>query len=251
MALNYPKDMGTEWNRLKQDVKSAFTSANSRQPYQKIAAGILKVSTSLEVLAGAYIKFIWSTGDTGMYMGRFTLLGVPYDGLLVYQQSGGFAFSSYNKVSDGSGFTAIYDGAGNVVVSDDSIAAKGLARPWISHTFTNTTEIAAPPAARQTANTTDTALVSTITPIQHPRMTIWLYVYIQTSPATATVKIKDITSGETLYTSSAVAAGYQHFTFDMGTWTFGDDHQIDVTIARASGTGNVGLTVLSLTGRQS
>lgn len=251
MALNYPKDMGTEWNRLKQDVKSAFTSANSRQPYQKIAAGILKVSTSLEVLAGAYLKFLWSNGGDGIYAGRFQYVGSPHDGILVYNRNGTFAFSSVSKVSDGSGYTAIWDKASNVVVSDDGVAEKGLARPWIPHTFTNTTEIAAPPTARQTANTTDTALVSTITPIQHPRMTIWLYVYIQTSPATATVKIKDITSGETLYTSSAVAAGYQHFTFDMGTWTFGDDHQIDVTIARASGTGNVGLTVLSLTGRQS
>jgi hypothetical protein len=251
MALNYPKDMGTEWNKLKQDVKNAFTSANSRQPYQKIAAGILKVSTSLEILAGAYLKFIWSTGGDGIYAGRFQYLGSPHDGFLVFNRSGTLALSSFSKVSDGSGYTGIWDKTGNVVVSDDGASGKGLARPWISHSFTNTTEISAPPTSRQTANTTDTALVSTITPIQHPRMTIWLYVYIQTSPATATIKVKDITTGETLYTSAAVAGGYQNFTFNMGTWIFGDNHQIDITIARASGTGNVGLTVLSLTGRQS
>lgn len=251
MALNYPKNMGTEWLKLKQDVKSAFTSANSRVPYQKIAAGILKVSTSLEVLAGAFMKFVWPSGDDGIFLGRFQYVGSPHDGMIIYNYDGTFRFLSINKVSDGSGYTAIYDHTGNIVVSDDSVAEKGLARPWISHTFTNTTEIAAPPAARQTGNTTDTALVSTISPVQHPKMSIWFYVYIQTSPATATVKVKDVTSGETLYTSGALTAGYQHVTFALGTWNFGDDHQFDVTIARASGTGNVGITVLSLTGRQS
>lgn len=253
MALNYPKNMGTEWLKLKQDVKQAFTSANSRVPYQKIAAGILKVSTSLEILAGAYMKFIWSDGSTGAYMGRFTFVGAPSpsEGIVINDQDGNIAFQSAFRPADGYGFTAIRDRLLNAVVSDDAVAGKGLATPWVGLTFTNTTEISTPPSARQTSNTTDTALVSTYTQLQHPKMQMTFYVYIQTSPATATVKVKDLTSGETLYTSSALSGGYQNVTFSLGTWNYLDTHQLDVTVARASGTGNVGITVLSLMGRQS
>lgn len=251
MGLNYPKSMGVEWIKLKEDVKNAFTAANSRQPYQKIGAGILTVASSLTVLAGGFIKFIWSTGSTGLYMGRFTILGEPHDGLLLYQQSGGFAFSSYNKVSDGSGFTAIYDGTHNIVVSDDAVATKGLARPWLPHTFENTVDIAVPPSSRQTSSTSDTAVVSTITFVQHPKLEVWFYTYIQTPGASVEVKLKDLTTSETLFAQTYTSSGYQVALFSLGTWNFGDSHQFDFTIRRSAGSGNVGLTVLSMFGRQS
>lgn len=250
MALNYPKDMGTEWIKLKQDVKSAFTSANSRQPYQKIGAGILTVASSLTILAGGFIKFIWSSGGTGMYAGRFTIGGEPHDGFYVNQYDGHLAFSTWNKISDGSGYTAIYDGTNNIVVSDDSVAAKGLARPWLSHTFVNTSELPSPPSSRQATGTTDTAVVSGLSPMQHPVLQVWYYVWVATAGATVEVKFKDITTGETLGTKTS-GDGFQSMTFNMGTWNFGDAHQFDITIRRAAGSGNVGLTVLSICGRQS
>lgn len=251
MGLNYPKSMGIEWIKLKQDVKSAFTAANTRQPYAKIGAGILTVASSLTVLAGAFMKFKWANGDDGIYMGRFTLAGQPHDGIIVYQYTGGLAFSSYNKVSDGSGFTAVYDGEGNIVLSDDAVAAKGLARPWIAHGFADTSELASPPANRQTSSTSDTAVVSMMTPLQHPKMSIWFYTYIQTGGASVEVKVKDLTSGETLFTQAYSSSGFQNATFSLGTWNYGADHQFDITIRRSAGSGNVGLTVLSVNGRQS
>lgn len=251
MGLNYPKSMGIEWIKLKQDVKSAFTAANSRQPYQKIGAGVLTVASSLTVLAGATIRFFWSTGNTGVLMGRFNVGGQPHDGFIINQYSGGPAFTSYNKISDGSGFTAVYDGTGNIVVSDDAVAAKGLARPWVPHTFVTTDELGLPPTSRQTSSTSDTSVVSMMTPLQHPKMSVWFYTYIQTGGASVEVKVKDLTSGQTLFTQSYSASGFQNATFSLGTWNFGDDHQFDFTIRRSAGSGNVGLTVLSVHGRQS
>lgn len=251
MGLNYPKDQGTEWMNLKQQVKNAFTSANSRVPYQKIAAGVLKVASSLEVLAGAFFKFFYANGETGIRMGRFTLGdSQEYEGFFVNKYGNHFGFSSYNRVSDGYNFTAIYDGSGKIVVSDDAVAAKGLATPWIPITFANTTELASPPAARTTTNTTDTAIISTIAPVQHPKMYFWGYVYTSVGTDTVEVKFKNITNGTTMYASTQ-GSGFLSGVFALGDFDPFDNHQIDVTVRRASGSGTVGFTLLSLTGRQS
>lgn len=250
MGLNYPKDQGTEWFNLKQQVKSAFTSANSRVPYQKIAAGILKVATSLEVLAGAMFTFRYSDNSVGMTMGRLTLGGQDYDGVIINKSSGNFAFSSYNRVSDAYGFTGIYDGSGNVILSDDAVAEEGIARPWLTHTLVNTSELASPPAARSTTSTSDQAVQSTITYIQHPKLVLWAYIVINTGGDTAEFKVKDVTNGTTLYSQTVSASGYINPTFVI-PGGFGDTHQLDFTIRRASGTGTVGVTVITVHGRQS
>lgn len=249
MALRYPKDQGTEWMNLKKSVKNAFTSANSRVPYQKIAAGILKISNSLQILAGAVMQFNYINQDDGIFMGsNISFSGELSEGVYV-KRHGGTAFTSLFRISDGYGFTGIWDGQNNIVVSDDAGADQGLARPWLAHTFTNTTELATPPASRQTGNTTDTALVSTITYVQHPKMVMWAYVYIQTGGASAEVKVKDLTAGTTLYTGTSTG-GYINPTFSI-PGDFGDSHQLDVTVRRSAGSGNVGISVLTLHGRQS
>lgn len=250
MGLNYPKDQGTEWMNLKRQVKNAFTSANSRVPYQKIAAGVLKVSSSLEILAGAFLKFFYPNGVEGVLLGsNIGFSGEPNQGIVIRKGTGRTAFTSLTALSDGTGFTGIWDGTGNIVVSDDA-QDKGLARPWIPYNFCDNIEIANPPSTRQTANTTDTSLVSTITPVQHPRMNIWFFVYIQTPPATAEIKIKNLTNGVTT-TLGTFGSGFQNINFDIGDWNFGEHLQLDVTARRASGSGNVGVTVLSWHGRQS
>lgn len=250
MGLNYPKDQGTEWFNLKQQVKSAFTSANSRVPYQKIAAGILKVSTSLEILAGAFLKFTYSTNDDGLYVGSGLLFGSDVvEGMYVKRNhGGGAAFSSLFKLTDGSGFTGIWDASGNIVVSDDAIAARGLARPWIPVSFMNTLEYASPPANRQTSNTTDTTVVSAFFPAQHPKMHFVAYV-ANPGGGTNEYKFKD-GSGTTLFTGTGTG-GFVSGDFSLGAYNFGDDYQMDLTIRRSAGAGAVGITLITLAGRQS
>lgn len=250
MGLNYPKDQGTEWFNLKQQVKSAFTSANSRVPYQKIAAGILKVSTSLEILAGAFLKFSYISRDDGLYAGSNILFsGDLSEGFYINRNGpAGVAFTSLFRISDNYGFTGIWDGNGNIVVSDDAGAGKGLARPWIPVTFMNTTEYATPPAARQTTNTTDTTVVSAFFPAQHPKMHFVAYV---SNPGAGTneYKFKD-GSGTTLFTGTSTG-GFVSGDFSLGGFNFGDDFQVDLTIRRSAGAGAVGITLITLAGRQS
>lgn len=246
----YPKDMATEWMNLKKQVKSAFTTGNSKTAFAKIGAGVLNVFTSLVIESGAFIRAEYSTGNDGLYFGRFTW-GDPYEGLLVMDHNNQFSFISAFRVSDGYGFSGIFDREGNTVVSDDALAEKGLARPWLEHTFVNTTELTTPPAARTVAGTSDTAVVTLLTPIQHPRMHYSLYVQISVGGSTAEVKFKEIGTGTTMHAFTASSSGFYSGDFDFIAYDFGDDYQIDVTLRRASGSGNVGLTLLSLAGRQS
>lgn len=249
MGLNYPKDQGTEWMKLKRQVKDAFTSANSRVPYQKIAAGVVKISTSLELLAGSFLKFFYEGGADGIYMGRMTHHGGPADGVYIRRNGGGTAFTSTTRVSDGFGFTAVWDTQDNVVLSDDA-QDKGLARPWIAQSFAETSGLTVPPTSRQNSTTSDLEIYTTFVPMQHPKLEYWAYVHVQNPGATAEVKFKNLTTGATMH-ATTVGAGFVNNNFSVGSWDFGDWHHMDVTIRRASGTGYVALTLMQLVGRQS
>lgn len=247
---NYPKDMGTEWMNLKQQVKSAFTSANSRVPYQKIAAGVLKVSSSLEVLAGAFIKFSYGAGGLGMLLGRHVTGGEPAEGIFIRRNDGSLAMWIYNRISDGFGFSALYDQDSNGIFTDDGVGKRGIGRPWISAGWANTTELTSPPAARQTGGTTDVAVITTQYNVQHPYVHYAAYCWTATT-ATVEVKFKDPGTGVTFHTTT-VSNGYFSGDFALPSdWSFGYDIIMDVTIRRASGSGNVGITLLGLYGRQS
>jgi len=249
MGLNYPKDQGTEWFNLKRDIKSAFTSANSRVPYQKIAAGVLKISNSLQVLAGAFMRFSYMTVTNGIYLGsNIDFSGDTSEGIVVRRNTVGTAFTSLFRISDGYGYTAIWDAANNIVVSDDAGAGVGLGRPWIPVTFMNTAEYATPPSARQTTNTTDTNVVSAFFQAQHPKMHYVAYV-ANPGGGTNEFKFKD-GSGNTLHTNSSTG-GFVSGDFTLTGSTFGNDYQMDLSIRRSAGAGAVGITLISLVGRQS
>lgn len=246
----YPKDQGTEWMNLKRQVKDAFTSANSRVPYAKIGAGIVRVFTSLVIEAGAYLAARYENGAYGLFFGTFSLSGIDHQGFVIFNPEGSTAFQTYYRNSDAYGFTAVWDRSNNIVLSDDGDSGKGLGRPWIPHTFVDTSEIANPPAARQTSGTTDVSVVTIFSPVQHSKLHFQAYVTIAVGGSTAEVKFKDISNGLTLYTGTS-GGGYISSDFSIGDYTFGDEHQIDITIRRASGSGAVGLTLLACHGRQS
>lgn len=246
----YPKDMATEWAKLKRDIKSTFTSANSKPAYQKIAASLLNVASGLVVLAGAYFRFVYNNGNTGMYMGAFEVGGEPSEGMVVYKASGNAAFLSYSRVSDGTGFTGIYDGEGNIVVSDDALNGAGLATPWIPLTFAPTAELTAPPSNRVTSSTSDTVIYSAYIPLQHPKLRLNAYIDIVVGGSTVNYKVKNVATGVTLL-SGTTSGGYITDDFEIDELNYCANHQLDITIRRASGSGDVGITVLSLTGRQS
>lgn len=247
----YPKDMGTEWMNLKKQVKDAFTSANSRVPYQKIAAGVLKVSSSLEVLAGAFIKFSYGAGGTGMILGRHSTGGENAEGIFINRNDGSTAFWIFNRLSDGYGFTVLYDQDHNGIFADDGNSGKGIARPWIPVTWSDTVNLASPPSTRITGLTTDVAVQTAFPNIQHPYMHYVCYVYTAVGGSTVELKFKDPGLGTTLH-SATVGSGWVSGDFAINTdHDFGTDKNLDLTIRRASGSGNVGISLVSLYGRQS
>lgn len=245
----YPKDMGTEWMQLKRDVKSAFTSANSRVPYGKIGAGVLRVLSSLTIEAGAFIKFVYQSGITGMIVGRHTGGGDPVDGMFIKRADGTIAFWMYSRVSDGYGYTAIYDQQGNAVVSDDGNTQQGLATPWITVPYVETAELTAPPANRSTTNTTDTVVINTYHPMQHPKLQFAVYVH-NAGGGTCEFKFKNPATGVTLFSTTSTG-GYVVGSFAISPWVYMDYLQLDLSIRRSAGAGAVGITLISLMGRQS
>lgn len=249
---NYPRDMGTEWMNLKKAVKDAFTSANSRVPYQKIAAGILKVSSSLEVLAGAFISFVYSGGELGMILGRHITGDLePAEGMFLRRNDGSIALWIFNRISDAYGFTAIYDQSGNGIFTDDGNSKKGIGRPWLSHTFWNYGELTNPPASRLATGTTDVPIITSFICVQHPRIHYVGYLFTAVGGATAEIKFKDPGLGTTLHAVTGTDGWISgEFTINADH-TFGDDKNIEVSVRRASGSGNVGFTLVQLSGCQS
>lgn len=244
----YPKDQATEWQNIKKDVRMLFTSASYRRAMQQIGASALKVWKSIEIQAGAFLSFKYFNGITGVFIGRHTTSAAEaVDGLYIRRSDGSNAMWIYSRLSDGYGFTALYDKQENIIFSDDGDSGTGMARPWLSHPFVNTTELVIPPSVRQTTNTTDTAVVTTVIPDQHPRIRIEGYVY-NPGGGTNNVKFKDTSSGTELYSASFAGTnpGWFSATFDNVNFSYGDIRTYDVTIRRSAGSGAVGITIVNV-----
>lgn len=243
----YPKDQGTEWMKLVRQVNNAFTSANRRIPYQKITAGVLNVSNVISILAGALLRFFYSTGATGLLMGRHsTGGGDPVDGMILRRADSSLVMWSFSSVADGSGFWGMYDKANHRIISDDTDNGVGLDRPWIPYTFANYTELTSPPAARQTAVTTDTNIVIAHTNAQHPRFRWAGYIQVP-GGATAEVKVWNDQTGA-LLDSVTAGSGWQIRDAGLDDWDWASSAYIRFSIRRASGAGTVGFTLVSLMG---
>lgn len=249
---NYPKDMATEWQDMKKNVRNLFTSANFKRAYQQIGATGLRVYKFLEMQAGSYVVFKYSNGINGMWFGRHTTGSEDADGMIVRRSDGTVALWLHSHVDDDGGFTAFFDKAENIILSDDGDSGAGLARPWLAHTFVNTGELTAPPSVRQTTNTTDTALVTAQIDVQHPRLKMLAYIY-NPGGGTNEVKVKNPGTGETLFsqTYAGTNPGFIQADMDVGSVNFGDIAIIDITCRRSAGAGAVGITVVGLWGIQS
>jgi hypothetical protein len=246
----YPKDLGTEWMKLRTGIKDAFTSANTRVPYEKIGAGVLKVFQELEMQAGSVLKFLYSNGVTGVIIGRHESGSGPADGLYIQRADGTIALWTFSRVADGSGFTAIYDQSENIIFSDDDVAGQGIGRPWIPVTFAPTAELTTPPANRTTSGTTDVPVYTTFHQMQHPKVHYQGYLQVGVGGSTAEIKFKNNIAGTVMH-STTVGNGWVSGEFALTDWNFGDTMNIDVTIRRASGSGSVGFTLVAFEGRQS
>jgi len=248
---NYPKDMGTEWQKMKRDIKSNFTSANSRKAFQSISNGILHVYNGLLLHAGAFFRSLYANGNDSLYIGRHTDgSGHDVEGMIITRPNGALAFWTYGTPA-GDSFWAMYDKQDHIIMSDDAVSGQGIGRPWIPYNTVRTVLLTTP-----ADTTTSTSYVShhTISGVmQHPRISIRAYVSSQTSPFTdgAQIRIFDPSTGTQIAQSAATVNNWVDLVGNHVNYDFGASFVYDIQIRRTSGSGAVGTTLVYASGVQS
>jgi hypothetical protein len=233
---------------VRQEVADAMRSGASRS--MSITDGRFTVKGGALVLEAA-------DGDTSFYLGGVTPAlpdGTYQPGWIVYREDGSIAAAMYDPDPDPDGpgdykqFFALYDRAGNVIISDDTFSGQGIARPYISGTFARTRWV---DMTVQTASDTFETLWTGRVYKQHPRLEVS---YRASMDATATtgetrVMVNGVQLGATATEGFAVATRY------AGPAAVAGDHMAALTVEiqgrRTSATGTLRVEGLYWVGRQS
>lgn len=246
---NYPKDMAGEWNKLKREVKGAFSSANTRIGGESIGQKLVNIYNGLILHAGAFLRLIYANGSEALYIGQHTVSGNPVEGIIIRRPSGSLVFWAYGTSAGAQdAFWSLWDKAGNIVFSDDADSGIGIARPWLNYSSVRTALLTSP--ADTTTSTTYVPHHTVVGYMQHPRITLDAFVQVSGSD-TAQVRVRDTTSGTVIVESSATGSAFITITGNHPNYMFGSWFKYDIEIKRASGTGSVGFTPTAVHGVQS
>lgn len=249
---NYPKDMGTEWQKLKREVKGAFTSGNLRKGFQQLSAGILDVFGKLVIHPGGSLVSQYTTGTTALLIGTHFLSGGggQVEGVIIRRPSGSLVFWTYGQGGSDS-FWALYDKGGRIIFSDDAASGKGIATPWLPYNVVRSLEIVTPPDTTQSS--TYQSFYTITGWMQHPKIVVKAK-SINAGSATSQVRIKDSVTGTVIAETATLAAGSHdiELTGDHVNWEFGKYFKYDVEYRRVSGgvSEDVFGIVLAVSGRQ-
>lgn len=247
----YPKDMATEWQKVKRDIKDGFTSGNSRVALKNLAQGTMDVFNGFILHAGAFFKSLYSNGNDSLYIGQIDRGLGPDDkieGIYINRPNGSLAFWTFGSAVDGDAFWAFYDKAGNIVASDDAVSGQGLARPWLPYSSVRTALLTSPP---DTNSTTVYAPHHTLVGyMQHPKLILDAYVHV-TGTATAVVQVLDPATGGVVFTTGNLGEGFFTASGNHPNYIFGNWFRYDIQIKVSTGTGTVGITPFSTHGIQS
>lgn len=248
---NYPRDMATEWQKLKRDVKNTFTSANTRPGTQSIGTRVVDIFTGLVLHAGAFFRALYSNETEAVLIGRHKdSLGNEVEGLVIRRPNGSTVLWAFGTADTGDAFWAMYDKNTNIIFSDDAASGTGIARPWLPYTFVRTNAILNP-----TDTTTSLVYVSHHTIegyMQHPRITITAYIRGQNATTdVGQIQLMNPTTGNVLGTSITTANDFVTITAEHDEYMFGAQFTYDIQIKKVSGSGNVGCTLISAYGIQS
>lgn len=248
---NYPRDMASEWNQVKRDVKNAFTSANLRTGMAKIGAKVIEVTGQLALNAGATLISRYANNNVSMLVGKHTSGDRDIQGFYFRRPDGTLAMWAWGD-EDNEGFLSIYDKQGHTIFGDDGASGQGLARPYIPYNVVRTSDLITAP----TVNTTTTfqGHVTVAGYSQHPKIHLRCYLYV-TGNDVAQVRLYDPDTSTAMFTSGNIAATDNPFLDILVPHTeygFGEYFKYDVEARRVSGTGaGVGVSVLITEGRQS
>lgn len=231
--------------------------ASLRKRVEDLESGTRASSTSVDtgnftVKSGTFKVVNPSTGQSIIYMGNLATVagGWASQGWLYRRGNGTHAFALYGP-DDESQFWALYDESGNVIISEDSGAGQGLARPWLQIPFVDSTSVSAPTAT--TTSSTYTALQTSRYRKQHPK--IRAYILCRASDGTTEGEVRVGIGGSPevqIGANITVTAGMysaQIITGDVpGAWDA--EMELEIQARRTAGAGNIGVRVMGAWGRQ-
>lgn len=244
---NYPKDMASEWNQLKRDVRNAFTSSNLRTGMAKIGAKVIEITGTLALNAGATLIAKYDNGVNALRLGPSIYNGITVGQFTVRRYDGSTAMQVFGGPGV-AGFFSIHDQAGNIIFSDDSASGQGIGRPHLAYSWVRTSQITTPQDL--STSTSFSAHHSLFGQMQHPRIQIMGYVTCNGSDL-AEVRLRQPGSGKVVSTTGTVGTGWVWLEGPHDEYDFGKDFQYDVEVRRVSGTSTgVGFTIVKAEGRQ-
>lgn len=245
---NYPKDLPSEFNRMKRDIRNAFTSANLRTGMAKIGAKIIEITGELNLNPGAILSAQYDNGTNALFVGQTIYNDAPRGHVAIRRYDGSLALWVFGGPND-PGYFSIRDREENIILSDDSVTSRGLARPWIPYTTQETPKILTP--SLLVTSSTYTAAHTVAGVMQHPR--IKATVYLQTTGTdVGQWRLTNPTTGVVLGTSATSTGGWSVIEASHDNYVFGEEFKYDLEVRRVSGTSTgVGITPTSVYGRQS
>ncbi|SCL31909.1 hypothetical protein GA0070616_4355 [Micromonospora nigra] len=171
-------------------------------------------------------------------------------GVVLRRAGGALAFAAYGTGEGGdTGFVALYDLAGQYIVTDDVASGRGLARPYIPVPMG---EVAVPTAT--TTSSTFVDLASGLWPVQHPALHAYLLVRADDGSTTGEVRLTldGVQVGDVL---SVTAGQYTYATIGPaptpGIYPFGSLRTLAMQARRTAGSGSIGVRVLTVVGVES
>lgn len=244
---NYPKDMASEWNKLRRDVKNAFTSANLRTGMAKIGARVIEITGTLALNAGATLVARYTNGRSALWIGQSLFNGTPVGQLIIRRFDGSTALQVFGGTGE-PGYFSIHDRTGNIIMSDDAGSSIGLARPWLPYHTVDYWHITQP--VHTSNNSTFAKHHAVMGQAQHPKITIFGYMSSTVGTDVSEVRLVDNGNGNVLATASSTGSNWVTLTANHPDYEFGRDFWYDIEVRRVSGSGNVGYTPTRAYGRQ-
>lgn len=188
-------------------------------------------------------------GHTIWRVGAFEVDGNLVYGVAGFRYNGSIAFWSFDTPSGG-GYTSLWDEAGNICVSTDTISGNGLATPYLPIPFVSNSTVV--PTDTTTSGTFAT-LQFAKHKLQHPKL--WAFVLCRASDGSTSGEVQVLVGGNALGAAQAIGLGeYGYKTFGPTAIPVAYTHlgavDIEIQARRTAGAGTIGVRVVGAYGQQ-
>ncbi len=187
-------------------------------------------------------------GNTLFKAGRFDVGGQTVYGVAAYRADGTTQFWAWDTPTGG-GYVSLWDEAGNIIVSNDTVSGQGLATPYIPLSAMPYASTLTPP--QSTTSGTFTGLHRIHGQKQHP----WIRALLVTQSDAATTGEVRLTVGGVAITTAPTAIPASDNSYRVLDAPVAGDHMdylyVDVEARRVSGAGAIRVGLAFAEGRQS